>query len=134
SPDYYPTMLEIADVAPIPDQKFDGVSITPLLREEALEREAIYWHYPHYGNQGGTPGSSVRAGDYKLIEFFESGHFELYNLRDDIGEDNDLADTLPDVRDRLKAMLHTWRDSVEAKIPEMNPDFEPWQENPVWDR
>jgi arylsulfatase A-like enzyme len=132
SPDFYPTMLEIAEVDPIHEQKFDGVSIAPLLRGEALDREAIYWHYPHYGNQGGTPGSSVRAGDYKLIEFFESRDVELYNLRGDIGEENDLAEVLPDVRDRLKALLYAWRDSVEAKIPEVNPDFEPWQENPIW--
>lgn len=133
SPDYYPTVLEMAGLDPIPKQHCDGVSIAPLLRGEKLDREAIYWHYPHYGNQGGTPGSSVRAGDYKLIEFFESGHVELYNLREDIGEENDLADELPEVRDRLKTMLHAWRDSVEAKIPEVNPDFEPWQERPVYE-
>lgn len=132
SPDYYPTILEIAGLDPIPDQHCDGVSIAPLLQGSDLDRDAIYWHYPHYGNQGGTPGSSVRAGDYKLIEFFESGHVELYNLRDDIGEDHDLADELPDVCERLKNMLHAWRDSVEAKIPEVNPDFESWQEQPVW--
>ncbi|MEE1550866.1 MAG: hypothetical protein V1244_04485, partial [Nitrospinaceae bacterium] len=83
-------------------------------------------------NQGGSPGSSVRAGDYKLIEFFESGHVELYNLRDDIGEEDNLADKLPEVRDRLKGLLKAWQEEIEAKIPEENPDFEPWQESPVW--
>ena len=57
-----------------------------------LDREAIFWHYPHYGNQGGTPGSSVRAGDCKLIEFFEDGRLELYNLANDIGEERNLAE------------------------------------------
>jgi arylsulfatase A-like enzyme len=134
SPDYYPTLLEIAGLDPIPEQHCDGVSITPLLHHKTLDREAIYWHYPHYGNQGGTPGSSVRAGDYKLIEFFESGHVELYHLREDMGEDHDLAQALPHVRDRLITMLHAWRDRVQATIPDVNPDFEPWQEQPIWRR
>ena len=131
SPDYYPTLLEIAGLNPIPEQHCDGVSIVPLLKQEPLDREAIFWHYPHYGNQGGTPGSSVRAGDHKLIQFFETGHLELYNLREDIGETTDLADVLPDVRDRLKQLLTDWQERVEAKIPKVNPDFIPWQENPL---
>ncbi len=128
STDFYPTFLEAAGLDPIPEQHCDGVSIAPLLRgEERLEREGIYWHYPHYGNQGGTPGSSVRAGDYKLIEFFEDGRLELYNLREDIGEGHNLADAQPQVTKRLHDMLRAWRDDVEAKIPEPNPDYVPWQ-------
>ena len=123
SPDFYPTLLEMAGLDPLPQQHCDGSSFAPLLRGEGLEREAIFWHYPHYGNQGGTPGSSVRWGDYKLIEFFEDGRVELYNLRDDIGEARDLAAAEPQVRDRLKARLAQWRDQVEAKIPQPNPDF-----------
>jgi hypothetical protein len=88
---------------------------------------AIFWHYPHYGKQGGTPGSSVRAGDYKLIEFFEDGRLELYNLREDIGEEHSLAEAQPQVATRLHDMLRAWRDDVEAKIPEPNPDYVPWQ-------
>ena len=65
--------------------------------------------------KGGTPGSSVRAGDYKLIEFFESGHVELYNLREDIGEEHDLSDELPDVRDRLHRLLKGWQEEIEAQ-------------------
>jgi len=69
SPDFYPTVLEMAGVAPMPEQHTDGVSFVPLIRgEDRLAREAVYWHYPHYSNQGGTPGCSVRSGDYKLIE------------------------------------------------------------------
>ncbi|MHC4788061.1 MAG: sulfatase, partial [Planctomycetota bacterium] len=82
TPDFYPTFLEAAGLEPIPQQHCDGVSLMPLLKgSQELERDAIFWHYPHYGNQGGTPGSSVRAGDWKLIEFFEDGRLELYNLR-----------------------------------------------------
>ncbi len=84
SPDFFPTLAQIAG-AEVPDG-VEGESLLPLFTGEAqaLKREAIFWHYPHYGNQGGTPGSSIRAGDWKLIEFFEDGRIELYNLRDDI--------------------------------------------------
>ena len=128
SPDFYPTFLEIAGLEPLPRQHTDGVSIAGLLRGEAgLEREAIFWHYPHYGNQGGTPGCSVRSGDFKLIEFFEDRHVELYNLREDIGEDRDLSAAEPDRTQRLRAMLHDWLERVGAKIPQPNPDYVPPQ-------
>ncbi len=128
SPDFYPTLLDIAGLDPMPEQHCDGISIAPLLRgENAVDREAIFWHYPHYGNQGGSPGSSVRAGDYKLIEFFEDGTLELYNLREDIGEENDLAAKEPATRDHLHSLLKEWREKVEAKIPQPNPDWQPRQ-------
>ncbi len=120
SPDFYPTLLEMAGLAPRPQQHCDGVSITPLLRGDKLQREAIFWHYPHYGNQGGTPGSSVRMGDYKLIEFFEDGRLELYNLREDIGETNNLADAQPERTAAMQATLTQWRTHVEAQIPQPN--------------
>jgi arylsulfatase A-like enzyme len=111
----------------MPEQHVDGVSLLPLLTGKgALEREAVYWHYPHYGNQGGTPGSSVRAGDWKLVEFFEDGRLELYNLREDVGETHNLAAEQPERTERLAAMLAAWRQSVEAKIPQPNPDYVPW--------
>ena len=126
SPDFYPTLLEMAGLDPIPEQHCDGVSIAPLLNgEPSIDREAIFWHYPHYGNQGGTPGSSVRCGDYKLIEFFEEGQIELYNLREDIGEENGLSQSEPEISARLHALLAEWRRSVEAKIPQPNPQWQP---------
>jgi arylsulfatase A-like enzyme len=107
----------------------DGVSLVRLLGgAERLEREAIFWHYPHYGNQGGTPGSSVRAGDFKLIEFYEDGALELYNLRDDPGEEHNLASSQPERAAQLHEMLLRWRDEIEAQIPQPNPDFMPWSE------
>jgi arylsulfatase A-like enzyme len=122
SPDFCPTLLEIAGQELRPDRHCDGVSFVGLLRgEPAVNREAIFWHYPHYGNQGGTPGSSVRAGDYKLIEFFEDGRLELYNLRQDIGEEHNLADQEPAMTAHLHQLLLDWRASVEAKIPQRNP-------------
>jgi len=124
SPDFYPTILELAGLEPIPEQHCDGTSIAPLLHgAESIEREAIFWHYPHYGNQGGTPGSSVRSGDYKLIEFFEDGRLELYNLREDIGETKNLAASKPETTAQLHRLLHEWRERVEAKIPEPNPKW-----------
>jgi len=126
STDFYPTLLEAAGLELLPEQHCDGLSILPLLQGgDRLEREAIYWHYPHYANQGGTPGSSVRMGDHKLIEFFEDGRLELYNLREDIGEKDNLAGDLPDKTRTMHEMLQAWRASVEAKIPAPNPDWAP---------
>lgn len=128
SPDFYPTILEMAGLPPPPRQHCDGESFWPVLQGRGtLGREAIFWHYPHYGNQGGSPGCSVRCGDYKLIEFFEDGHVELYNLREDCGEAVNLAQAEPGVRDRLRQMLHEWLASVEAKLPQPNPDYVPWE-------
>lgn len=121
SPDFYPTLLDVAGLPQNPAQHSDGVSLMPLLLNQPLEREAIFWHYPHYGNQGGTPGSSVRAGDYKLIEFFEDGRLELYNLHNDIGETADLSQAEPDLRQQLHDLLTSWRESIEAKIPQPAP-------------
>lgn len=127
STDFYPTMLQAASLDLMPEQHCDGVSLLPLLKGAGiLDRKAIFWHYPHYGNQGGTPGSSVRAGDHKLIEFFEDSHVELYDLRKDIGEERDLAQAEPGLAQQLQEMLADWREKVKAKIPQPNPDYVPW--------
>ncbi|HEX2950077.1 MAG TPA: sulfatase/phosphatase domain-containing protein, partial [Armatimonadota bacterium] len=126
TPDFYPTLLEAAGLPLRPEQHVDGMSFLPLLHgDTTFDRGAIFWHYPHYGNQGGTPGSSVRMGDYKLIEFFEDGRLELYNLREDVSETHNLAAELPDITRELHEQLRAWRQSVEAKIPQPNPDFVP---------
>ncbi len=124
STDFYPTLLEAAGLDLIPDQHVDGVSLVPLLKgENALDREAIFWHYPHYGNQGGTPGSSIRMGAYKLIEFFEDNRVELFNLETDPGEKHDLSQEEPELAQDMKATLLQWQQQVEAKIPRPNPDW-----------
>ena len=126
STDFYPTFLEMAGLPLLPAQHADGVSMVPVLRGgSAPEGRALFWHYPHYGNQGGTPGSSVRLGDYKLIEFFEDGRLELYNLREDISETRNLAAAMPAKVEELRALLDDWRRRVEAAIPARNPK---WQE------
>lgn len=122
SPDFYPTLLEVAGIEPLPAQHVDGLSFVPLVKgAKQLARDGIFWHYPHYGNQGGTPGSSIRAGDYKLIEFFEDGRIELYNLREDIGERYNLVSSQAEIAQTLHDRLKSWRESVAAKIPAANP-------------
>ena len=128
SPDFFPTLLDIAGLDSMPELHVDGNSFAPLLRGEPQpDRGPIFWHYPHYGNQGGTPGSSVRDGDYKLIEFFEDGRLELYNLRQDIGENHNLVDEQPEEVARLQRLLAEWREGIEAKIPQPNPAYVPWR-------
>ena len=120
SPDFYPTLLQAAKLSLLPHQHCDGMSFLPALQGQNFERGPIFWHYPHYGNQGGTPGSSIRDGDWKLIEFFENGRLELFNLRNDITEKRNMVLEQPEVARRLHAMLIAWRQSVEAKIPQPN--------------
>src|SRR5262249_30634724 len=97
SVDYFPTILSMAGSQADPQQMVDGQNLVPLLRQTgAFHREAIYWHYPHYSNQGGKPGGAVRQGDFKLIEWYEDGKLELFNLKDDIGEHHDLAARMPE--------------------------------------
>jgi arylsulfatase A-like enzyme len=123
--DFYPTLLQAAGLPQKPEQHVDGVSLVPLLNgtSKTIGRKAIYWHYPHYGNQGGRPGSCLRAGNYKLIETFEDNAVELYNLRDDIGEKKDLSASMPEKADELRKMLHSWHTAVDAKMMEPNPAY-----------
>jgi arylsulfatase A-like enzyme len=124
STDFYPTMLEMADLPLKPSQHVDGESMVPLFKGTGGQRrKAIYWHYPHYSNQGSTPGGAVRAGDFKLIEFYEDNRVELYNLRADLGEQHDLAAEMPDKAAELRQMLHQWRTEVGAVMPQPNPDW-----------
>lgn len=124
SPDFYPTLLHAAGLPPLPQQHADGVDLTPVLEHTGpIARDALFWHYPHYGNQGGTPASAIRSGDWKLIEFFEDNHVELYNLQDDPGESHDLAKSQPDRAREMQGKLAAWRQSVNAKLPTPNPDY-----------
>jgi arylsulfatase A len=126
SVDFYPTILEMAGTKTDPKQIIDGVSLMPLLKQTAeLQRPAIYWHYPHYNSNGNKPGGIVRAGDFKLIEFYEDGKLELYNFKEDIGEKNDLAPKMPDKVKELHQMLKDWRKSVDAQMMTPNPDYKP---------
>jgi arylsulfatase A-like enzyme len=122
--DLLPTIAAYAG-APIPSG-IDGVSLRDLIRDsKSLGSRELYWHYPHYSNQGGFPGGSVRDGDWKLIENYETGQLELYNLRTDIREENNVArQNLAKARE-LHAKLSEWRKRVGAKMPVRNPNFDP---------
>ena len=126
SDDFCPTILEMAGLPPGPEPHADGASLVPILTGRGdLRRKALYWHYPHYSNQGGRPSGAVRAGDWKLIEQFEDGRAELYNLKDDLAETSDLATRMPDRARELQRMLAAWRTAVGAQMPAPNPDVKP---------
>ena len=126
SNDFYPTMLEMASLLQQPNQHRDGVSLVPLLRQTGkLNRKAIYWHYPHYHGSSSRPSGAVRAGDYKLIEWYEDNRVELYNLKDDISEKHNLSAQMPPKTAELRELLHDWRKSVAALMPTSNPDYKP---------
>jgi arylsulfatase A-like enzyme len=126
--DIHPTICEAVGVDPPAGQAIDGASLRPLLAdpEGTLDREAIFWHYPHYGNQGGTPAAAIRTAEWKLIEYFETGEAELYHLAEDIRETTDLSDHRPNKTDALRKRLHDWQADAGATFPAENPDFEPW--------
>jgi arylsulfatase A-like enzyme len=107
----------------------DGVSLMPLFNNSALPERALFWHYPHYGNQGGAPGAAVRRGDWKLIEWAEGNRAELFNLARDIGEKTDLADKEPQRVASLRKELAAWQKDVSAKFPIPNPAFNPAKPN-----
>jgi arylsulfatase A-like enzyme len=116
STDYCPTILELAGV-PSRDAKIDGVSFTSLLKGQSRRRGPMFWHYPHYGNQGGAPAAAVRDGDWKLIEWYEDGSVELFNVREDVSEKNNLAAQQPQRVRQLRDRLEAWRKDVGAKMP-----------------
>ncbi|MES2694812.1 MAG: sulfatase, partial [Verrucomicrobiota bacterium] len=105
SNDFFPTLLDLAALPLLPERHSDGVSLRPLLEGRAAAQRTFYWHYPHYGGQGGFPGGVVREGDWKLIEWYEDGSLELFNLRTDIGEQKNLAKTESERTKALHAKL-----------------------------
>ncbi|HEU0206480.1 MAG TPA: sulfatase [Pseudolysinimonas sp.] len=121
SPDLYPTLLAAAGLEGIPKQHVDGVNVLSEWVGDGQDRGPIFWHYPHYSNQGGRPGAAVREGNFKLVRYFEDGREELYDLDRDTGETTNLAHELSDVRFRLSAILSDWMRDVRAAIPTANP-------------
>jgi arylsulfatase A-like enzyme len=121
--DFYPTLLEMVGLSPRPQQHVDGVSLVPLLKGRMIEPRPLFWHYPHYGNQGGEPSSIIRDGDWKLIHYHEDRRNELYNIARDPGEQNDLADEESETVSRLSARLKTWLTEVDARFPVPNSNF-----------
>lgn len=122
--DFYPTLLDLAGLPLRPQNHVDGKSILPLLKGEPLAERPLYWHYPHYGNQGGRPISIIRKGDWKLIHFWEDNRNELYNLTNDIHEDNNLAGTEEQLTNEMYTQLTAWLKEVNAQYPEQDPMYD----------
>jgi arylsulfatase A len=122
--DLYPTILEMTGIKSLAAQ-VDGRSLAPVLRGGKLDRDAIYWHYPHYHPGGATPYSAIRHGDFRLVHFYEDDRDELYDLAQDIGETKNLAATQPEKAKALRTQLDAWLKSVDAQFPTANPNYDP---------
>lgn len=117
STDFFPTLLDLVGLPQQEQLHPDGTSLIGHLKGQSAESRTLYWHYPHYHGSNWKPGAAIRDGDWKLIEFYEHDETELYNLANDPGEQDDLADRQPEIRDRLKAKLRDWQISMKAKMP-----------------
>lgn len=131
--DWYPTLLELAGVAVPKQQDIDGVSLVPLLRGEEIASRPLFWHYPHYGNQGGEPSSIILDGDWKLIHYHEDGRDELYHLATDAAEQTNIIREHSDQAKSLRARLDDWLQATHAKMPQPDPQFDAGQRAARWE-
>lgn len=122
--DFYPTLLEICGLPARPGQHVDGVSLVPLLKGNSIQDRPLYWHYPHYGNQGGEPSSIISQGNWKLIHYYEDERRELYNIAEDVGEQSDVGAAHPERVAALSQKLAGWLSEVDARKPIANPNFD----------
>lgn len=133
STDFYATILDMIGIEKKPggNNGIDGKSIVPVLKgekagTEKIKEKPLYWHFPHYSNHGAqSPGGAIRLGDYKLIEYYENNTVQLFNLRNDPSEQNDISRTEPQKVKQLRDMLHAWRKQVNAVMPTSNPQYNP---------
>lgn len=122
--DLYSTIVEMTGSADRAGKVTEGVSIVPLLKGKKVKERALYWYFPHYSNHGmQSPGGAIRMGDYKLLEYFENGTVQLFDLGKDIGEQHDISADKPKVADKMRRMLHSWRESVGVKDMLPNPNY-----------
>lgn len=129
SPDFFPTFLEVAGVQPNAGQVLDGISLVPVFKGGSLPDRPLFWHYPHYGNQGGAPAAAIRLGNWKLIEWQEDQTIELFDVVADEGEKLECSKERPELTQKLRDELHAWQKQVNAKFPIPNPDFDPKKPN-----
>ena len=120
--DYFSTIAELTG-SENASAKTDGISIVPLLKKDRMKQRPLFWHYPHYSNQGVEPGSAVRLGNYKLIDNFEKGRQELYDLEKDLSETTDISASNPEITKELYKLLEDWRNKTNAKMMEPNPNW-----------
>ncbi|HRE99600.1 MAG TPA: sulfatase-like hydrolase/transferase [Pirellulaceae bacterium] len=124
--DLMPTLLEMAGLDPSKiTGPLDGVSLMPLLKDQSLPERDLFWHLPNYTNQGGRPSGAILSRNHKLIEHFEDGRRELFDLSVDPGERHDLSEIEPERTAELAARLAAWRERVGAQMSEPNPEFDP---------
>jgi Arylsulfatase A and related enzymes len=127
----YPTCLTAADCPLHASQHIDGCDLSVVLKEGHLERDALYWHFPHYNKHPfSTPGSVIRRGRWKLIDSFDPESKELYDLETDIGEQHNLASTQPVIMSELLSALSAWRKDVDAERMLPNSDYDPVRAQP----
>jgi len=126
STDLYPTCLAAAGQPQRPHQHRDGLNLLPLFRNGgSLERESVFWHFPHYNRHpSSVPSSVIRKGRWKLIETFDPEGVELYNLEHDLGESRNLAAERPNLTNELRRELQTWRREVGAEMMRPNPNHD----------
>ena len=125
--DLLPTICAAVDAEVPADLVLDGVDLLPIAASGGgLAPRALHWHYPHYwwGDRV-TPYSIIRRGRWKLIRWWETGELELFDLTSDVGEETNLAESNPDMANRLADELDTWLEATGARLPEPNPDFDP---------
>jgi len=131
--DWYPTLLELAGIEVPAEQHVDGVSLVPLLKGNSIPPRPLFWHYPHYGNQGGEPSSIIMEEDWKLIFYHEDGRNELYNLERDPAEQDDLAPEMPDRAHAMRRRLDAWLATSGARLPVPDPEFDPEKRAARWE-
>jgi uncharacterized sulfatase len=131
SVDFFPTLLDVVNAGQS-YANIDGTSLVPVWTESgSLDRDAIYWHYPHYHGSGEAPCGAIRKGKYKLVEWYIptiwnlDGQIELFDLENDLDESDNLAEKMPDKAAELRKQLHQWRERVGAQMPVKNPDYQP---------
>lgn len=122
--DFFPTILDLTNIPLIPTQHIDGLSLEPLLNGESISERPLFWHYPHYGNQGGDPSSIIRQGPWKLIYYWEDDSGELYNLDQDPREQEDVGDDHPDLRSEMIGELKAFLFMCMANLPKDDPRYD----------
>ena len=130
--DWYPTLLDLCGIEILKKQKIDGVSLVPLLKGKTIQNRPLYWHYPHYGNQGGEPSSIIMEGDWKLIHYHEDGRDELYHLGKDIGEQNNLITKERKLAQQMRGKLNVWLKQTNAKFPKPDAEFDAAKRETRW--
>ena len=131
--DWYPTLLDLAGIPAPAEQDIDGVSLVPLLKGKSIANRPLYWHYPHYGNQGGEPSSIITENDWKLIFYHEDNRNELYHVTNDPAETKDVASAHPERVKQLRGKLDAWLKATNAKFPTKDTSFDNTMRQARWD-